>query len=395
MVEKICYLIISFTLLSCNVDSDLFSDYSSENENNVNDINKITDTKAIILSNLFLKRETSRFGQFTIPNCQAITFPSKTRSGETDTIAYAVNYPDNNGFTLVSSNNKVFPILAFSETGNIDITNEDVYSHFISRLPSYINENCGSATYDDGDVRRVACIEREPCIEIKSIHQRAPWNRYVVVDHPSCPAGCGAIALTNIYIHAVAYLKYHNVYYPFKSMVKAIRNRTAPLDISPKRISGVNPDLPEYSYEQAKDSIAKLIYIIGKDINTRYTKSASYSRIDSLLILTKQLGFTVPSNGLKLYNFKTVSELIRDNYMILLSGVNSSDEGHALVADGCYFCYDPFDDTRLINAYIHCNWGWSGNCNGYYTGDVFENENGTFAMEQYFAVKRDPFLTYD
>lgn len=40
-------------------------------------------------------------------------------------------------------------------------------------------------------------------------------------------------------------------------------------------------------------------------------------------------------------------------------------------------------------TYIHCNWGWGGNGNGYYKGDIFEVGDRTYKPLQFFAVKRE------
>lgn len=41
------------------------------------------------------------------------------------------------------------------------------------------------------------------------------------------------------------------------------------------------------------------------------------------------------------------------------------------------------------DTYIHCDWGWGGSCNGYYSGSVFSASSYDFTPQNYFAVKRD------
>lgn len=43
----------------------------------------------------------------------------------------------------------------------------------------------------------------------------------------------------------------------------------------------------------------------------------------------------------------------------------------------------------ILSTYIHCDWGWSGKCNSYYFGEVFETSYGDFIPSKYFALKRD------
>lgn len=50
---------------------------------------------------------------------------STTRSASvSDTLAYIINYPNEEGFTIVSTSRKIFPVLGFSEKGHFSIDNE-------------------------------------------------------------------------------------------------------------------------------------------------------------------------------------------------------------------------------------------------------------------------------
>ncbi|HCD77738.1 MAG TPA: hypothetical protein DEQ27_05375 [Prevotella sp.] len=46
------------------------------------------------------------------------------------------------------------------------------------------------------------------------------------------------------------------------------------------------------------------------------------------------------------------------------------------------------DDVIDGSAYIHCDWGWGGSCNGYYSGAVFNAGNYNFSPSNFFALKR-------
>lgn len=62
-------------------------------------------------------------------------------------------------------------------------------------------------------------------------------------------------------------------------------------------------------------------------------------------------------------------------------------KGHAWVSDGCHYCVDEEDESIIIDTYIHCDWGWGGVGNGYYSGNVFSVKSSMFIPEYYFAVR--------
>ena len=42
----------------------------------------------------------------------------------------------------------------------------------------------------------------------------------------------------------------------------------------------------------------------------------------------------------------------------------------------------------MINPYIHCDWGWNGSGNGYFTANAFKVGNYNFIPTRYFALKK-------
>lgn len=56
----------------------------------------------------------------------------------------------------------------------------------------------------------------------------------------------------------------------------------------------------------------------------------------------------------------------------------------------CYFfCVDYDDPSIILDTYIHCDWGWGGSSNGYYSSSVFSASSYNFTPQNYFAVHRD------
>lgn len=70
--------------------------------------------------------------------------------------------------------------------------------------------------------------------------------------------------------------------------------------------------------------------------------------------------------------------------------------GHAWVVDGCIYqkqSIQLYDHNHVLTGevydtrdYVHCNWGWNGNCNGYYYTNVFNLNNGAEIPDENSAV---------
>lgn len=115
---------------------------------------------------------------------------------DNDTIAYIINRGDKQGFVLVATDNRVYPLLAYSETGDfVYKKGSPVDDMFISRLNDYYAEN-ESNEPQEYLVDSVACQVVQPVIK-GFWHQNDPFNKYIVEEHPECPAGCLAVAMCN------------------------------------------------------------------------------------------------------------------------------------------------------------------------------------------------------
>lgn len=135
--------------------------------------------------------------------------------------------------------------------------------------------------------------------------------------------------------------------------------------------------------------MAKLLYLIGKDVDMCYYPYGSSALSKAAYTLCKNLNYAIPS-GYAEFDIKKISQYLKDGHIIYLSGGEITlKKGHAWVSDACYFCVDINDSTQILDTYIHCDWGWGGYCNGYYSGSVFEVDSYKFAPGLYFAVKRE------
>lgn len=210
------------TLCSCTNTNDII--IKDDNKKNLIDhTHKITQADAIKIAQCVKSHNNTR-GIELIPEIQFITNNNETRSQHTaniDTLAYIINYQNNNGFVIVSADNRVYPVLGFSSTGSFSTSNEIAMSNFISNIQSHLESANSNSTYDVKASDFDECVIIEPKIKI-SLGQDEPWNKYVIEEHPNCPAGCVAIATALVISNSKVLLKYHGSNFRMTSIIKAI-----------------------------------------------------------------------------------------------------------------------------------------------------------------------------
>lgn len=66
---------------------------------------------------------------------------------------------------------------------------------------------------------------------------------------------------------------------------------------------------------------------------------------------------------------------------VFMSAVAALFSGHAWVVDG-YIKRKYVSNTGIIKkqeTLVHCNWGWHGMCNGYFTSGIFHTEKSVIS----------------
>lgn len=219
----------------------------------------------------------------------------------------------NNGFAVIASDNRVFPLLAFSETGHfayVENENDPIYANFISRIDDLL------ATVDDNDTIVSipddfisTCSWTTPLLETSNWHQSSPFNKYVEIEHPGCPAGCVAVAAGQIMINCKKKFTYKDFSFRSNAIKRGLGWQT-------RIVGGWDPDTLTYSYETAIDQVAKLLYWVGKDINTQYSPSGSGAQSSYALKLLKEVGFKVKEQYLTSLSDTAIVNRIDEQYLI-------------------------------------------------------------------------------
>lgn len=184
---------------------------------------KISQKDAIDIAHLVLSHSQSRTNSSIEPRIEYVTSVRRSRSQShtMDTLAYVINFPNDGGFVIVASTNRIYPVLGFSDHGHFSFSNEIANDNFISNIENYIESSDNDTSYVVNDSFFAECYNVSPAVKI-SIGQYNPWNKYVTEEHPGCPAGCVAVASALVMSHSRYTLYYHGVLYQLKSIISAI-----------------------------------------------------------------------------------------------------------------------------------------------------------------------------
>jgi len=302
-----------------------------------------------------------------------------TKAALTAPAYFVFNNPDG-GWVIISGEDAVNPVIAYSNTGSFKANG---MPSNLKYWMSGIRDNINSARKDN--LKRSETVERAwQCIgertksgDTKTIttalwSQEDPYNQL-------CPKNSGESyrSVTGCVATAMAIMMRH-YQWPTKGTGTLASYKTETYNTS---ISSINISNQTYNYSDMpmtdgsstswtsaqKTAVATLMYHCGVMVQMDYTYgegSAAYSA-DVIPAVSAHMGYS--KNAVELYRymmplgdwfFKIKGAIDAGN--VLMYGGSGDDGGHQFICDG----YD------VDNAKIHINWGWGGQDNGFFTLDL-------------------------
>ncbi len=319
-------------------------------------------------------------------------------------------FSDEHCFVIVSKEDAVSPILGYSLDGGFSL---DAPSCVIDWLKAYDDE---IESVKEKGLHATSEIENDWCnllqgsgLEPKSRSfvepllqttwdQGAPYNYFCPIEpeHSSghTPAGCGATAMAQIMkywgrpIRGVGSKTYTPRDHPqYGELTVNFSNTVYDWDNMPDSIN-------ENSPQEQINAVATLIYHCGVSVEMDYGPHGSsvHKKImddafRNYFNYNPDLEYysdTVFTHEQWINRLKTNLDLLMP---VLYRGANEQNNngGHIFVCDG----YDE-------NNYFHFNWGWSGNCDGYYAiGALHPNNHGDYSFRNYAIFDCAPNYSID
>ena len=346
-------------------------------------------------------RSTSR----KVKSTEIFVAKPSTRSVESEEVSfYLINYENNEGYAMVSTDSRTTPVYAYSDEGNLnpeDFENNPGLKIFLEgAILNYEDEIANCSTYgigdrlpielpdsSYGDIAKMPIVEYDggyyyqgyssETIEKEELlttywHQGSPYGDYCLND----VGGCGPVAAAQI----MAYHKHPSI---FGSHLYNWNAMTATPTLSSGSIGA--------------SFAAQLILDIGIEAEADYIleENPEDNRTSTEIPKIKDMfrAFDYNCTNPTSYDINRVKENINAERPVYIRGDNN-DEGHAWVIDGYqynatrvtyYYTYEPYGmyDSNIIHSstYFHCNLGWGNsaydqtNNNGYFYAYSFIYNN--------------------
>lgn len=300
------------------------------------------------------------------------------------------------GYAITSDDKRIGTVLAFIPEGSIGESGENPFFElFVSNLEEYIDDTVecwNDLTDEDINFRKASNSSiissgdytfsdwkynsgNESCILKTKWGQRYPYNLSVnnrINDGNDYPAGCGPVALAQIFAH----LEYPSSY-----------------DWAAMKLRPYADDLNS----TAMNMVADLMSDLGIGLNASYKTTGTGCYNSDVEKYLKKNGYSY--SGFKNYDFDAVQNSIDNGSPVMTSGyatkktkkkkfmgitfkkTTTYSNGHFWVIDGyarfsCKATHKKSGEVvTLTDNFIHCNLGWDGYCNGYYLNGLFDTQH--------------------
>ncbi len=304
---------------------------------------------------------------------------SSSSGAETKNPFYIFNAVNNDGYVLVSGDDRTAPILGYSTSGNLDLSKiPDNFRYWLDSYAQQIESLDKGATPAKTRITRAEKVAINPLIQTKW-DQGSPYN----LQCPKDPKDPDATCLTGCVATAMAQVMYYHKWPENCPDIPAY---------TPSGWSNPLPALPAVSFKwdkmmltydygvtgEAADAVAELMRYCGQSMQMGYSSSGSGACIDTDVL--KNI-FDYSDDLKVIYRDQTATDTwdnliyqeLAEGRPVLYSGQSKSG-GHQFICDG----YDG-------NGLYHINWGWGGYCDDYFLLSVvnpFEGEGEGYQSYQ-------------
>jgi len=211
-------------------------------------------------------------------------------------------------------------------------------------------------------VKAAATVERktvQPLIKA-TWNQGAPYNQGLTFDGKSVIVGCNAVAIGMILLYWAK-----KGYRRGCTATKAYTSKTAKYKVPAlehvKVFDFDNMTYSKPSTAKQKKAVADMLRHIGYALKSDYTPNGTLAYMgDVVTVFKTYLRFGNPK---RIYANKGYDVFERQIYEELAAGRPVIMAGYTVNGAGHTFLCDGYDAARDM---YHINWGWSGQCNGYF-----------------------------
>lgn len=348
-MKKLFYLFIFVFLFSCdrnNIES--ISNVKSEehfvSKTLIEGILKNSTYKKTFAKSIKTKK-TGKLIDKQIANIQSI-------SNNGSIVYYIINYVGG-GYVIISADDRVNPILAFSESNKFDYNTAKTQNG----IGLWLNEQMSAIDYvRDENLTQSEEVENawegltsmappDPSSGSTTTYTNAfistNWGQDIGYNNYTPIGSCGDHCLTGCVATAMSQIIRYNQY---------------------SSINNYNWSLMPDTY--GTNETSRLMYDVGKAVNMKYGCSSSGAYDSSIPSGFAQFGYTNVKQTTNLITNWITNDLALNKPVILCGG--GSAGRHCWVCDGSYYHSEWDANGGWSVQLFHMNWGWNGYCNDYF-----------------------------
>ena len=312
----------------------------------------VTEQDALLKAKQFMPGKS--FEQPQKPN------RAPARDGKIDNPAYYVfNATGNEGFVIVSADDRTEAILGYADNGYFD---QDNLPSNVKAWFEYYEQSIrslGNAPAQDPQ-QRTPHAAIEPLIKTKW-NQDTPYNLQCPMDgEERSITGCVATAIAQI-------MNYHQWPASTTQEIPAYTTKTKAINVEALPTTTFKWDLMKYEYQNdavgdTASAVAELMRYCGQALLMDYTSDESGANINAAnLINYFNYSKNTRETSREYYSNNQWEDLvyneISNNRPVAYSGLaTDTKSAHEFICDG----YDG-------NGLFHINWGWGGYCDGFFS----------------------------
>ncbi|MET3027472.1 C10 family peptidase [Flavobacterium sp. UW10123] len=392
-LTKILFLVITLLFLaSCSNEKE-----DGELNPSSNSTNKVSKETIILIAQNFFKN-TSITGKNVIQN-RTIKSTKEYVTSKKESAFYVINYNEG-GFIILAADNRVSPILAYSDSGNFATTDQQIIPPVAYWMEGQKKEIQAKISNNQVQTKEIKsewnAITNKSTAQIKTTSKTS----YVEPEDPtSCPDYStyvkGPLLTTNWgqgdgYNNLLALNCSHDYYFGYKAATGCVATSMAQIMRYFQKPNTYNwnnmPNNGQYGY--GTYDIQLLMKNAGASVNMSYGCGLSSAvTANAATALKNTFGYHYATFGN--FNLNTVIQNLNNNRPVILTGGTNSGgsyvNGHAWVCDGysqtTIYHKDDYGvclGASTYQAILHMNWGWDGDYNGYYSVGSFNPGTYTF-----------------
>lgn len=303
-------------------------------------------------------------------NCFVVRGRS-SRGMANDTILYVINFDNDEGFALINPMENKTPLLGISEEGHYNPeegTENENFEFFMENLTNYITMPGNPLDPP------IIPIFRPHTVDSINPKVKVLWGQHSPYGDECSNgiAGCANTAMAMI----ISYFEFPQVLqltYPNHPQYSVIFNWDELLLHAKAPSRGCQENRVAETHAALAQMCRQLGYLAGSSYYPTKTRTSTYAPPSVL----SNLGYNV--SPLYYFNEENCRTALHGFNLVYMMG-SAVEGGHAWLMDGYKYVDTAtlrLDGSHVMKTYFHYNWGWNGDCNGYFLSDVFDTTAAT------------------